>query len=156
MLVGWNDFQFCELVVNSFWCDRHTDNIILSDSTMTVFYCQFQSCFANAIENSANLPGKLLSMSRCNLNIIYVLSTRDSLDNWIKVVALEARKKAFAGHEQVFFRQLFGWSSWRLSLSWTFGPPSSNSGMLGTNRADRKWLLCIVLRLTKCPMGDSG
>ena len=61
----------------------------LSDSKVELFDCQFQSCLANAFEDCPNVPGKIRSVIGCNSNVIHVLSTLVSLDNWDQVLAHE-------------------------------------------------------------------
>ena len=64
----------------------------MSDSEVALLNCQFQSCLANTPEDCPNVPRKVRSISGCNSKIIHVLSTLVSFDNWVQVLAHEARK----------------------------------------------------------------
>ena len=59
---------------------------------MALFNYLFQSCLASALEDSPNVLEKVRSIVGCSSNIVHVLSTLVTFDNWIQVLTQEARK----------------------------------------------------------------
>ena len=76
----------------SFWWNCSSWELNLSDSKMAFLYCQLQSCLANALEDCPNVPGKVRSIIGCNSNVVYVLSTLVSFDDWVQVLTHETWK----------------------------------------------------------------
>ena len=50
---------------------------------------QFQSYLANALEDCPNVPDEVRSFISCDSNVVYVLSTLISFDNWVQVLTHE-------------------------------------------------------------------
>ena len=63
-----------------------------SDSKVALFNCQFQFCWVYALEDCPNVPGKPRSINGYNSNVVHVLSTLVSVNNWVQVFAHEALK----------------------------------------------------------------
>ena len=59
---------------------------------MALLDCQFQSRLANALENCPNAPGKVRSIIGCDANVVHVMGTLVSFDNWVQVLRLETLK----------------------------------------------------------------
>ena len=59
---------------------------------MVFLNCQLQSCLANALEDCADVPGEVSSNITCDSNVIYVLSTLVSFDDWVELFTHETRK----------------------------------------------------------------
>ena len=66
---------------------------------MALFSCQFYSCLANSLEDYPNVPDKVPSIFGCNFNIVHVLTTLASLDNWVQVLTHEAQKSRYRSVE---------------------------------------------------------
>ena len=63
---------------------------------MALVDCQFQSCLADAIR------AKVRSIIGCDCNVVHVLNTVVSFDNWVQVLAHEARKSRHRSAETLF------------------------------------------------------
>ena len=59
---------------------------------MALLYCQFQSCWANALEDSRKFPGEFRSIVGCNPNVVHVLNTLVSFNNWVELLTYRTWK----------------------------------------------------------------
>ena len=98
-LFRFGDSQFIYEILNlvslwwySFRWNGSVQEFNLPDSKVVLLDCQFHSCIANALEDCPNVPGKVRSVIGCDSNIIHLLSTLVSLDNWVQILAHEAWK----------------------------------------------------------------
>ena len=61
----------------------------LFDYKLTLIYCEFQSCWVNALEDCPNVPSQFRSNVGCNPFIVLALSTLVIFDNCVQVLAIE-------------------------------------------------------------------
>ena len=59
---------------------------------MALVYCQFQSFFANGLEDFSSFPGEIRGNLSCNPNMVHVLSAFVSLDDCTQILAHTAWK----------------------------------------------------------------
>ena len=72
--------------------------------------CQFQSCSVNSLKYCPKVPVKIPTIVGCNPNIILVLSTMVSFDNWVQVLAQNGWKSRHQSAE-ILWKSTVGKSS---------------------------------------------
>ena len=81
--------DFPSLWWDSIWSNCPSKEFNLSDTKMALLYCQFLSCVVNELEDCPSVPGKFRSIAGYNNDVVHVLKTLVSLDNWVQVLAHE-------------------------------------------------------------------
>ena len=65
----------------------------MSDSKVAFLNCQFQSCLAIVLEYCSDVLGQVRSIIGCDCNVVHVMRTLVSLDDWVQVLKHENLKK---------------------------------------------------------------
>ena len=101
---------------SAFWWFSPQYEINLPKCKLVLFYCKFQSCFANVLEDCPKNPDKVRSNVGCNPKIVPVLSILVRFDNWVQALADETWERRHRSSETLC--KAFGGKSSAGRIQW--------------------------------------